>query len=98
MISETGVQEELPAEPGEHSPTLGFLGDVAQQGWGFLSDHVVLFSVLAAAILVAALVTLGVRNSGRLNPAAKSEIADLKPEISDPKPEISGHQTRNLRP
>ena len=82
--SETGVQEELPATSGVRSPVLGFLGGVAQQGWGLLSDHTVLFSVLAAMILVGVSVTVAVRNLRRPDTAEKSATADLKSEISDP--------------
>ena len=72
------------------SPVLGFLGGLGQLGWGFVSDHTMLFSALAALVVVAALVTMAVnRDLRKQNAAAKSEIADHKPEISNPKSEIS---------
>jgi len=44
------------APPPADSPVslLGFLRDVGQQGWGFLSDHTMLFSVLGAILLAGA--------------------------------------------
>jgi len=73
------------APPAGKSPVLGFLGDLGRQGWGFVSGHGVLFSSLVVLVVVAALVTLAVRNNslGRQNATAKSEIADLKSQISD---------------
>ena len=46
------------------APLLGFLRDVGQQGWVFLSDHTMLFSILAAILLAG---TTAIIISGRGN-------------------------------
>ena len=88
-ISETAVQEELPAEPGERPPPSASSAASPNRDGVFLSDHVILFSALVATILAAAAVTVSMRNLGRLPPPTKSEISDLQPEIPDLKPQIS---------
>ena len=71
-----------PAIPASASPVLGFLGDVGRQGWGFVSNHSLLFSVLLVLGLGTAWVIWRAEGVGR-NEA--HQIADLHPEISDPK-------------
>jgi len=63
------------------SPVLGFLGDLGRQGWGYVSDHTLLFSALAGLVFLAATVILATRNGdlARQNSAAKSEIASSSP-------------------
>ena len=68
------------------SPVLGFLGDIGRQGWGFVSEHTTLFSMLAALVLVAGLIAARVwkGNDGNRNPDAGSKIASHPSEISNP--------------
>jgi len=89
------AQGELPASP-PRSPILGFLGDVGRQGWGFVSGHNVVFSLLAVLVAVAALVAVVVRNGdlGRQDAATKSEIADHNSEFSSRNSEIPNFPRR----
>ena len=57
----------------QSSPILGFLGDVAGRGWGFVSDHALLFSVLAVLILVGA---IWKAEGGRMKAERGSEIGN----------------------
>ena len=60
------------------SPVLGFLGDLGRQGWGYVSGHAMLFSVLAA-VLIAAIVTVWDSGFGRRTPEGGSEITINSP-------------------
>ena len=66
------------------SPVLGFLGDLGGQGWGYVSDHTTLFSMLAALVLVAGLVAMTVRKGRDEGRNPDTEVADHKSEISNP--------------
>ncbi len=83
------------ARPGESatpkSPVFGFFGEVGRRAWGYVGDHTMLLSALAALILVALLVTLVAwnRDDGRRKPEGGSEIVDHKSEISNPKSDVS---------
>ena len=68
------------------SPVLGFLGQAGQQSWGFLSEHAMLFSVLAAVLVVGSLATLaGVAIHGR----QRVEIAAASPPMARISSEIN---------
>ena len=72
------VDGPLPSPPAGRSPVLGFLGDLGRQGWGYVSGHVMLFSVLAA-VLIVAIVTVWDSGFGRRKPEGGSEIATDSP-------------------
>ena len=111
LMQHPGFRPTLPADSGcpkcldgpppavPVSPVLGFLGDIGRQGCGYISDHTMLFSVLAALVLVVATVTLAVRNFslGRQDTAAKSEIADHK-NAAEPQPSIPAHSAEAFSP
>lgn len=84
----------LPAvpQPTGKSPSrvLGLLSDRARQGRGFAFNHLALFSVVAATVLLAVLLTVTLRKGqdGRQNPNAKPEIADDQSENLNPKSAI----------
>lgn len=82
-VSPASPSTDVPL-PAPASPVL----DLGPQGWGFLTDHTLLFSVLAVLILAGAVAVLAVRNrhlEGQ-NAAAHSELAERGPEASAKSP------------
>jgi hypothetical protein len=64
----------------KRSPVLGFLGDSARRGWGFVSDHTVLFSLLAVVLVLGSLtvlVGLSLRPKGEVGGSAPPPAARL---------------------
>ncbi len=71
-----GVADRSSGETGP--PSLGFLGELGRQGWDFLGNHPLLFSLLVALLFAAAAVIV---HSGREN---KETAAGARSEMPQP--------------
>lgn len=79
------------SEPGApRSPVLGSLGNVGRQGWGYVSDHVALFSALAV-LLAVTLLALAASRFHR----APTQVASAPAESSHPTPPADGSGTQS---
>jgi len=81
----------LSLPPPGKSSVLGFLGDVGRQGWDFLSDHTLLFSLLAV-MLIAGAVAFWQAAGRRQMVEGGSEIVNRKSEIPNSPSGTDGHR------